>query len=315
MSENAVTKAANAVQLDAVPLDASSPNEALSDAGVPSTALIDTLVTQPQVRQTFETESIEELAASIREVGILQPILVRRNDAGRLVVLDGERRLRAAKRAGFRTVPVRVHEGPLDEGDIIKRQLIANLHSVELNDDEKAVALEQLMKALNCTAAQVAARVGVSASTVSRLLRLLTAPPELRLAVRTGRVPASSVCEVTKEKDRKRREAMTTLLLNGELTKQDLFNLRKSAAAKSAADPIDSTSRHTFHVDGTTVTVVARGSTTAQSLRHVLDVLQARLRRAIAERMSLPTLCKLMKEQANAPTCSATSAPIPTHAT
>jgi ParB family chromosome partitioning protein len=276
---------------------------------------IDGLLTEPQVRQAFDEESLQELASSIRSVGILQPLLVQPDVTGRFTVIDGERRLRAAKLAGLKTVPVIARSEPLAEHDVTLRQLIANLHREDLNDDEKAEALGEMKTALNCTAAELATRVGVSASTVSRLLGLLAAPSELRLAVRTGRVPAGSVYEVMKVKDPEQRAAMTTLLLNGELVKADVTRLRKSANAQRTSKDTDAATpvaRVTVQVDrDTKVTFASSKTLTAERVLRAIEFVGPHVRKAIAQRLSLTTLSRVMKERVNAavPVAEADAAP------
>jgi ParB/RepB/Spo0J family partition protein len=259
---------------------------------------IESLVTEHQVRQHFDAESLQEMAASMREVGVIQPIVVRRNDAGQLVVVDGERRLRAAKLAGLKQVPVTTRDGTLDDREIRQQQFIANVHRADLNDDEKAEALDQLIKQRGCTAAQVAKLVGISASAASRLLSLLTATPELRLAVRLGQVASSSVYEVTKARDPARRDAMTTLLLNGAASREELKMARRAAPDRHRIAPSGRKRRWSFPVDDDTeFVVVSRTVSDTLVLGGIVDLLRGWIRKAVKQGLTPDTLAKAMRDQ------------------
>ncbi|HEX5937925.1 MAG TPA: ParB/RepB/Spo0J family partition protein [Actinomycetota bacterium] len=140
-----------------------------------------------QPRSRFEDEAMGELAASIREVGILQPIVVRRTGQGYEVVA-GERRLRAAKLAGLATVPVVLRDS--DDSDLLREALIENIHREDLNPIELGEAFRQLLDELGLKQEELADRVGVSRSHIANTIRLLALPLEVQQLLTDEKVSA-----------------------------------------------------------------------------------------------------------------------------
>jgi ParB family chromosome partitioning protein len=136
-----------------------------------------------QPRTEFDPGDIEALAASIRESGVLQPVVVRVKD-GRHELVAGERRLRAAKAAGLEAVPAIVRE--LDDAEMLKMALVENIQRQDLNAMEKAVAFRSLMQTFGYTQEKVAKELGMDRTTVANFVRLLELPPEIREAVSKG---------------------------------------------------------------------------------------------------------------------------------
>ena len=133
-----------------------------------------------QPRQVFDEEDISELAASIAEVGLLQPIVVRQvptapGEDPRYELIMGERRLRASKEAGLETIPAVVRD--TDDVDLLRDALLENLHRVQLNPLEEAAAYQQLLEDFQCTHAELSERIARSRSQISNTLRLMTLPP------------------------------------------------------------------------------------------------------------------------------------------
>jgi ParB family chromosome partitioning protein len=140
-----------------------------------------------QPRSRFDDETLAELAASIREVGILQPIVVRRARQGYEVV-TGERRLRAAKLAGLATVPVVLRDS--DDSDLLREALIENIHREDLNPIELAEAFRQLLDELGLKQEELAERVGLSRSHIANTIRLLALPLEVQQLLTDDRISA-----------------------------------------------------------------------------------------------------------------------------
>jgi ParB family chromosome partitioning protein len=138
-----------------------------------------------QPRKRFEEKKLEELAASIREHGIVEPILVRR-DGGKYRILAGERRWRAAQRAGLKEVPAVVREA--SDREAFELALVENLQREDLNAIEEAEAFEVLIDSYKLTQDAVAERVGKDRSTVANALRLLKLPAEVRDLVKDGKL-------------------------------------------------------------------------------------------------------------------------------
>jgi len=142
-----------------------------------------------QPRKRFEEAALEELAGSLRTHGIIQPLAVRERpeaDGGGYFLIAGERRWRAAQRAGLREVPVVVHE--VDSTEAFERSLVENLQRSDLNPMEEAEAFNRLVKEFGFTQEQVAERVGKERSTVANSMRLLRLPASVRKLVETAKL-------------------------------------------------------------------------------------------------------------------------------
>ena len=137
---------------------------------------VDSISPNPhQPRVHFDEESLADLAASIREIGVLQPVLVRPVSDGEYELVAGERRWRAARRAGLAVIPAIVRI--TDDLGSIERALVENLHRQDLTPLEEAAAYQQLIEDFELTHEQVATRVGKSRSAVTNTLRLMSLPP------------------------------------------------------------------------------------------------------------------------------------------
>lgn len=141
-----------------------------------------------QPRGHFDEQQLEELALSLREVGVLQPILVRPLDDGRFEIIAGERRYRAARLAGFEEIPAIVRQ--TDDTRLLTEALVENIHRADLNPLEEAAAYQQLLDDFGMTHEQLAEKVGKSRSAISNALRLLGLPPALQHRVASGTLSA-----------------------------------------------------------------------------------------------------------------------------
>ena len=137
-----------------------------------------------QPRKLFDEARLAELAQSIREAGIIQPLVVRERAGGGFWLVAGERRWRAAQRAGLHEVPVVVREA--NDGKAFELALIENLQRADLNPIEEAEAYQHLADELGQTQEQIAERVGKDRATVANALRLLKLPPAVRALVESG---------------------------------------------------------------------------------------------------------------------------------
>jgi ParB family transcriptional regulator, chromosome partitioning protein len=134
-----------------------------------------------QPREHFDEEELASLAESIREVGILQPVLVRETDDG-YELIAGERRWRAARRVGLQNIPALVRD--TDDASALEHALVENVHRSDLNVLEEAAAYQQLIEDFGLTHEEVAMRVGRSRTSVTNTLRLLQLPPTVQRLVR-----------------------------------------------------------------------------------------------------------------------------------
>jgi ParB family chromosome partitioning protein len=176
-----------------------------------SSSLLDIPITniRPNPRQPrshFDEDSLASLTSSIREVGVLQPILVRKiaNDHYELIV--GERRWRAARRAGLQTIPAMVRV--TDEVGSVEQALIENLHREDLNPLEEAAAYQQLIEDFGLTHEQLASRVARSRAAISNTLRLFQLPPSVQRSVMEGQLSAGHARALLGTPDRSYQESL-----------------------------------------------------------------------------------------------------------
>lgn len=140
-----------------------------------------------QPRTMFDDDSLDALALSIQEVGVLQPIVVRKA-AGGFELIAGERRLRAAKKAGLATIPAVIRES--DDAESLREALIENIHREDLNPIELAEAFRELLEELGLKQETLAERLGMSRSHIANTIRLLALPPEVQQQLAGGRIQA-----------------------------------------------------------------------------------------------------------------------------
>lgn len=137
-----------------------------------------------QPRQTFDEEALEELASSIKIVGLLQPVVVRATGRQQYELIMGERRWRASQRAGLQLVPAIVRD--TSDGDLLRDALMENLHREQLNPLEEAAAYQQLLDDFGATHEELANRIGRSRPHITNTLRLLNLPPAVQRRVAAG---------------------------------------------------------------------------------------------------------------------------------
>ncbi|MFI9580787.1 ParB/RepB/Spo0J family partition protein [Streptomyces sp. NPDC052236] len=146
---------------------------------------LDAITPNPrQPREVFDEDALAELVTSIQEVGLLQPVVVRRMGTERYELIMGERRWRACREAGLERIPAIVRD--TDDEKLLLDALLENLHRAQLNPLEEAAAYDQLLKDFNCTHDQLADRIGRSRPQVSNTLRLLRLSPKVQRRVAAG---------------------------------------------------------------------------------------------------------------------------------
>lgn len=138
--------------------------------------------TQP--RTQFDEEALDELADSIRQLGIIQPITVKRSADGKYIIISGERRWRAAQRADLKSLPAYIRE--VDDEDLHAMALVENIQRQDLNAIEIALGMQRLIDECNLTQDALSEKVGKKRSTVSNYMRLLKLPDEVQLALKEG---------------------------------------------------------------------------------------------------------------------------------
>ena len=144
---------------------------------------IDQIEVNPfQPRKNFDEESLQELASSIREVGIIQPITVRETDTDKYQLITGERRYKASRMAGLKSIPAYVRKA--NDQNMLEMSLIENIQRVDLDSIEVAISYQRLIEECNLTQENLSERVGKKRSTITNYLRLLRLPAEIQLGIR-----------------------------------------------------------------------------------------------------------------------------------
>ena len=194
---------------------------------------IDTVVTNRfQPREHFDEESLASLAASISEVGVIQPIVVRKADDGGYELIAGERRWRAARRAGLPAIPALIKG--VDDLASLETAVVENLHRQDLNALEEAAAYLQLIEDFGLTQESVAKRVGRSRSAVANAIRLLQLPPSVQQMVVDSRISAGHARALLATPDRDLQEQIAARIVSEGLTVREVEDLVKPS---SETDP------------------------------------------------------------------------------
>lgn len=223
-----------------IPSEASTPPSAAptAETGLLEVPLAQLTPNRYQPRSHFDEEALASLTASIRELGVLQPVLVRRADAGTYEIIAGERRWRAAKRAGLATIPVVIREA----GDTLalEQALVENLHRADLNPLEEAAAYRQLLEDFDMTHDDVARRVGKSRAAVSNTLRLFQLPPAVQRLVLDGQLGAGHARALLGSPDRAFQEALARRVVGEQLSVrqvEEAVRERSGGAAEQKPTP------------------------------------------------------------------------------
>jgi ParB family chromosome partitioning protein len=205
-------------------------------------ALVDLAVTavRPNPRQPrahFDEEALAALTASVREVGILQPILVRHLADDQYELIAGERRWRAARRVGLATVPAIIRTAT--ESESLEQALIENLNREELNALEEAAGYQQLIEDFDLTHEQLATRVGKSRVAITNALRLFQLPPSVQRLVAEGRLSAGHARALLGTPDRAFLEALARKAANEQMSVREVEEAvrQRGQVASAAAGP------------------------------------------------------------------------------
>ncbi|WP_426570668.1 ParB/RepB/Spo0J family partition protein [Aquihabitans sp. McL0605] len=200
-----------------IPSDLAGPSD---DATLRELAVSQIEPNQHQPRGTFDEEALVSLTDSIRELGVLQPILVRPSGLDRYELIAGERRWRAAKRAGLQTIPAVVRK--IDETASLEQALVENLHREDLHPMEEAAAYQQLIEEFKLSHDDVARRVGKSRSAVSNMLRLFQLPPSIQRLVADRQLSAGHARALLGTPDRAFQEALARRAVAEQLSVRDV---------------------------------------------------------------------------------------------
>jgi ParB family transcriptional regulator, chromosome partitioning protein len=188
-----------------------------------------------QPRQAFDDRALEDLTASIKTHGILQPLIVTKLSSGRFELVAGERRLRAAKRLGWKDVPAIVRT--VSRQSKLELALIENIQRKDLSPIEEAEAYRALIDEFGLTQEEVAKRVGKNRATVANTLRLLNLPLEIQASLRDGRITMSHAKVILSAVEPSRQLALWHSILKDKLTVRRGEELGRRMPGRSASRP------------------------------------------------------------------------------
>ncbi|MFH1631866.1 MAG: ParB/RepB/Spo0J family partition protein [bacterium] len=213
-----------------------------SDAGKvakakPTEVPVNSIVVNPhQPRKFFSPSELEDLITSIKEHGILVPLIVTEVGEGKYELIAGERRLRSSKMLGLKTVPVVIRTAT--EQQKLELALIENIQRQDLNAVEEAMAYKSLLDQFDTSPAQIAKRLGKSRPHVANTLRLLELDQEMLDALSSGKITKSHARTLLQEKDEKRRGVLFNQMLAGEMTVREAeAKAGARSGVKKATDP------------------------------------------------------------------------------
>lgn len=182
-----------------------------------------------QPRKTFNEESLKELAESIKEHGVIQPIIVKKSIKDYEIVA-GERRYRASRLAGKETIPAIIKD--FTDEQMMEIAVLENLQREDLNSIEEAQGFEMLMKNLNLTQEALAKRVGKSRSYITNMLGLLTLPTNVKELVKEGKISTSHARTLSKLEDKEKIEELANKIVNENLNVRELEQTTKESPKK-----------------------------------------------------------------------------------
>jgi ParB family chromosome partitioning protein len=213
-------------------LDALLPSD---DAPTTEVAIGEIALPDAQPRQKFAEGPLRDLAASIRQHGVLQPLVVSRQDSG-YVLIAGERRLRASKLAGLRTVPVHVRTGA--QQDRFELALLENLQRENLSPLEEARAYRTLLAETNLTQEALSERLGVNRSQIAGSIRLLTLPADIAIALEERKISTGHAKILAGKEGAEQRQLFDAIVAKGLTVRQaEVFRTGSRPATKSQEAP------------------------------------------------------------------------------
>jgi len=197
---------------------------------------VDSIDANPfQPRTSFDEQSLEELAGSIRKLGIVQPLTVRETGGGRYQLIAGERRLRAARLAGLTHVPAYIRTA--DDQAMLELALVENIQREDLDAVEVAISFQRLIEECKLTQEQLSDRVGKQRSTVTNYLRLLRLPAEIQLGIRNKNLMMGHARTLVNIEDPKKQINVYYKIVDGELSVRQAEELVRHLQAEKIKDP------------------------------------------------------------------------------
>lgn len=255
-----------------------SPKDGFTRHRAAGEMLLDNIVPDPdQPRKEFDPAAVERLSESIKVRGILQPLRVRWNPGlGKHVILVGERRYRAAMKAGLTSVPCIFVETELTPAEVLEEQLVENLLREDLNPIEQAHSFQRYMELLGCPAKDLAHLLKIDPSTVTRALSLLGLAEPVREQVASGVIPAKTGFELAKLKGEAKQTEMAERVVAEKLTADDTAKAVRQKKGKAAGKRRGG--EQTFRLDRGFKVVVTATRTLARE--DVISALEAALEQA-----------------------------------
>lgn len=201
-------------------------------AGAVAELNIDFIEANPfQPRTDFDDNALNELAESIKVQGVIQPVTVRKMGRDKYQLISGERRLRASKLAGLKTIPVYIRVA--NDEQMLEMALIENTHREGLNAIEVALSYQRLIEECNITQEQLSEKVGKDRSTVTNFLRLLKLPPEVQVAVRDGFISMSQARTIINIEDKTQQLVILKEIIDKDLSVRQVEELVRSLNNKN----------------------------------------------------------------------------------
>ncbi len=190
--------------------------------------------TQP--RTSFDEEALDELADSIRQLGVIQPITVKRGADGKYIIISGERRWRAAQRADLQTLPAYIREA--DDENLHAMALVENIQRQDLNAIEIALGMQRLIEECNLTQDALSEKVGKKRSTVANYMRLLKLPDEVQLALKEGLISMGHAKAIAAAPAEEQLRLLKRCVRKG-LSVRQVEELARALNEKPAASPAE----------------------------------------------------------------------------
>lgn len=201
-------------------------------AGAVAELNIDFIEANPfQPRTDFDENALNELAESIKVQGVIQPVTVRKMGRDKYQLISGERRLRASKLAGLKTIPVYIRVA--NDEQMLEMALIENTHREGLNAIEVALSYQRLIEECNITQEQLSEKVGKDRSTVTNFLRLLKLPPEVQVALRDGFISMSQARSIINIDDKAKQLIILKEIIDKDLSVRQVEELVRSLNTKN----------------------------------------------------------------------------------
>jgi len=200
-------------------------------AGAIAQIEIDKIETNPfQPRTDFDESALGELAESIKNQGVIQPVTVRKMGYDKYQLISGERRLRASKLAGLKTIPVFIRVA--NDEQMLEMALIENIHRENLNAIEVAISYQRLLEECKLTQDQLSEKVGKDRSTVANFLRLLKLPAEIQIAIRDGYITMGHARALVNINDRAKQLIILKRIIDEDLSVRQVELLARQKPAK-----------------------------------------------------------------------------------